>query len=81
MTHILVYAFLFVTYVLASTVGLLMVKGAVRSVRLTPLQEMLVSSVTWQLLLGCGFYGLSFILWIDILTRLPLSIASPWRSG
>jgi small multidrug resistance pump len=72
---------LFVTYVVASSVGLLIVKSSIGSARLMPLRAALASSATWHLVLGCGFYGLSFTLWIVILSRLPLSVAYPISIG
>jgi multidrug transporter EmrE-like cation transporter len=72
---------LFVIYVVASSVGLLIVKGSIGNARLMPLQAALASSATWYLLLGCGFYGLSFTLWIVILSRMPLSVAYPISIG
>ena len=72
---------LFVTYVVASSVGLLIVKGSIGTARLMPPRAALASPATWHLLLGCGFYGLSFTLWIVILSRLPLSVAYPISIG
>lgn len=81
MIRIAVTTCLFVTYVVASSVGLLIVKGSIGNARLMPLQAALASPATWHLLLGCGFYGLSFTLWIIIVSRLPLSVAYPISIG
>ena len=81
MIRVAITTLLFVTYVVASSVGLLIVKGSIGGARLMPLRAALASPATWHLALGCGFYGLSFTLWIVILSRLPLSVAYPISIG
>jgi multidrug transporter EmrE-like cation transporter len=79
--RVAVTTLLFVIYVVASSVGLLIVKGSIGSAVLMPLRAALASPATWHLLLGCGFYGLSFTLWIVVLSRMPLTVAYPISIG
>jgi multidrug transporter EmrE-like cation transporter len=59
---------LLAAYVLAATFGLSRMKAA-------------PAALSAEFVLGAACYALSFVLWIVILTRMPLSIAFPLVTG
>jgi multidrug transporter EmrE-like cation transporter len=73
-------ATLFVLYMLASSLGLITLKGALGRLsgmpRLSPLSPALL-----QLLVGFILYAASFIVWVRILAKLQLSTAYPVAIG
>jgi multidrug transporter EmrE-like cation transporter len=71
---------LFVLYMLASSLGLIILKGALGRLSGMPWLSLL-SPALLQLLVGFILYAASFIVWVRILARLQLSTAYPVAIG
>lgn len=75
-------ASLFAAYVAASSLGLLLIKEAAGHLSLTHISAALLREAgTGALLSGALLYGASFLLWICILSRVPLATAYPLAIG
>jgi multidrug transporter EmrE-like cation transporter len=72
---------LFVIYVATSTAGLLMLKGAMSRIRTAGNEIFSLTPDTLWLAGGFGLYVVSFLVWLRILNRLPLSTAYPIAIG
>jgi len=72
---------LFALYVAASSIGLLLIKGALGRLGAAGNGFLTSSPDLFWLVGGFGLYVISFVLWIRILARLPLSTAYPIAIG
>jgi multidrug transporter EmrE-like cation transporter len=72
---------LFAAYVAASSAGLLLLKQSLTRIRATG--GSILALTPDSLLLSAGFvlYVVSFVIWLRILSRMPLSIAYPVAIG
>jgi multidrug transporter EmrE-like cation transporter len=74
-------AVLFTVYVAASSVGLLMLKQSLHRIGAAGGTMLALSPDTLMLAAGFGLYMLSFVVWMRILARMPLSTAYPIAIG
>lgn len=74
-------ALLFVAYVAASSIGLLMLKQSLIRIRAAGDHFLVLTPDTLLLSAGFALYVVSFVVWIRILARMPLSIAYPIAIG
>jgi multidrug transporter EmrE-like cation transporter len=72
---------LFATYVATSSIGLLLLKQSLTRIGAAGHSFSLVTADTVLFSAGFVLYVFSFVLWIRILSRLPLSIAYPAAVG
>jgi multidrug transporter EmrE-like cation transporter len=72
---------LFAAYVASSTVGLLMLKGALSRIQSAGSTIFSPSPDALSLWAGFGLYVVSFAIWVRILSRMPLSTAYPVAIG
>jgi multidrug transporter EmrE-like cation transporter len=73
--------FLLAAYVVASTTGLLLLKGSVNRIAATGGPMLALSGDAVLLAAGLMLYVLSFCLWVGVLARMPLSTAFPLAIG
>ena len=74
-------AALFAFYVVTSTAGLLMLKGSLSRIRAAGGATLSLTADGILLVMGFGLYLISFLVWLRILSRLPLSSAYPIAIG
>jgi multidrug transporter EmrE-like cation transporter len=72
---------LFAAYVTASSAGLLLLKRALVRIRAAGNHFLVLTPDTILLSTGFVLYVVSFVIWIRILARMPLSIAYPIAIG
>jgi multidrug transporter EmrE-like cation transporter len=72
---------LFIVYVVASSTGLLLLKQSLTRIRATGGHFLVLTPDTLLLSAGFALYVISFLVWIRILARMPLSIAYPIAIG
>lgn len=81
MSRIASILLLYAGYATTTTGGLLLVKYWLASARLAWRSGDLLALPSLAVAAGAGLYALSFVIWILIVERLPLSIAFPTAVG
>jgi multidrug transporter EmrE-like cation transporter len=72
---------LFIAYVTTSSVALLLLKGSLGRIEKAGETLLALTPDTLLLAAGLGLYIASFLMWIRILARMPLSTAYPIAIG
>ena len=72
---------LFIIYVLLSAGGMILFKLGARDLSVSAKLPSLSVTLNAWMLLGIAFYCVSFVLWLVIASRLPLSFAMPVSVG
>lgn len=78
---IVVVAILFFSYTALSVLGIVLVKRWLPDATANVRAGQLNSAAVWWSLLGASAYIVSFLLWMGLLTRAPLSVAYPVAVG
>jgi multidrug transporter EmrE-like cation transporter len=74
-------AALFVVYAVASIVSMLLIKTWLPALRIAYAHDIGIAGPGLFVLAGAGLYAASFLIWMVILARQPLSIAFPSAVG
>jgi multidrug transporter EmrE-like cation transporter len=78
---LIIVAGLFVSYTALSVIGIVLIKKWLPDATTNVSAGQLNSAAVWWSALGASAYLVSFLLWMGLLTRAPLSVAYPVAVG